>query len=159
MKAHKTIVLTILTLAMIALVGCSKDSNPVKSPEPTPSKPDININQPVPAELLGIWVYTEAQSNSQYIALNDALDWESASEYAAFEITSDSGSNFFYYELDGEFEMTAYVAGRINFSGNKFSVSNVADSYSGTWTLQGDNLRMDIADGNERITLFAVRAS
>ncbi|MCB2229679.1 hypothetical protein KQH82_03115 [bacterium] len=133
--------------AALLFAGCSKDENPV-GPAPAP-------NQPPPVQLIGFWAYTSALCNAHYIELCDALDWEDYSEYAAFEITDGSGTNFYYYEFDADLDVTFSNSGRITFGGSEFVVTNGGESYSGTWSLSGDVLSMNVVDGQERITLFA----
>jgi len=157
MKTVTTIIMASLLCAALGLVGCSKNTNPTSPDFPTPPEPEPETLGLVPEALVGMWIYTSAQCNSQYVDLCEALDWEAATEYAAFEITDDSTENFFYVEMDGEFDVTFFDAGQI--TGNQFSVSNQRQSYTGVWSLHGETLQMFVKDGNEQISLFAARAS
>lgn len=159
MKKFTHFSLVLMICATTWVTGCSKDANPTGSQGPDPSQPGQNTFQPLPAELLGIWVYTAAESNSSGIALSEALDWEDASAYAAFEITADSLDNFLYYEMDGDLNLTSYNAGHMSVTGSSFTVSNGQDGYSGTWLLHSTTLEMTVSAGNRSITLFAVKGS
>jgi hypothetical protein len=151
----KSILLSMVLLALLVVAGCKKDSSGPTTPSAV-----------IPPALAATWTAQSATMNGVPTTLANALYWDANAAYATFTFGSDG--NAVYSEFNASNALVFGRTGTLQVSGTSFTLTLTAANgvklttplvLAGTWATSGDQLTFTMTVSGVTWSFVLVKSS